>query len=464
MEFGKHIVSVRKKEKEIAEELEERSKKYKGIKVKSLEIHHYLNPTMESIEYTYCSDDLKKENILSQVDLLEIKNNFLYERWFNILNENINVFKNIWSILEAYEYICVYLSLENYAPMKTEKIFKRILKEMHFDSSLPYSAPGYFGLMKLDKSKRKHYKEYQEFIGRVLDTQATYYIFNSDWSRLEKFISKHSRNINSEKVRNYYQILIKAGIKKEIPLYDFAKIVIGDDDFPPSPQTSGWCYFKLDPVVDDYFKKNAKKDYLQGEIIKDFMKFLKRKPKSICSIAECPREELHYNIAQYFELVTEGKVRSFPNNHILRYGLDSIDTHIYFFDLVREYQNSIRKKMGVPNIGEGWVSEIKLLENVRQWFAEYTVTHQWSPDWLGPQRIDVGIEELNIAIEYHGTQHYKPVEFFGGKEAFEKQKERDQRKKELCDENFVQLLVFNKKHTDEQILKTISKAVIKAIK
>ena len=35
-------------------------------------------------------------------------------------------------------------------------------------------------------------------------------------------------------------------------------------------------------------------------------------------------------------------------------------------------------------------------------------------------------------IEYNGEQHYKPVEIFGGEEAFEKQKIRDARKTEYC--------------------------------
>lgn len=35
-------------------------------------------------------------------------------------------------------------------------------------------------------------------------------------------------------------------------------------------------------------------------------------------------------------------------------------------------------------------------------------------------------------IEYNGEQHYKPVELFGGEEAFKKQKIRDNRKTEYC--------------------------------
>ena len=60
--------------------------------------------------------------------------------------------------------------------------------------------------------------------------------------------------------------------------------------------------------------------------------------------------------------------------------------------------------------------------------------------WLGRQHLDIYIPELKIAVEYQGRQHSEPVEFFGGQEAFEKNLERDARKKRLCDENGVNLL------------------------
>lgn len=35
-------------------------------------------------------------------------------------------------------------------------------------------------------------------------------------------------------------------------------------------------------------------------------------------------------------------------------------------------------------------------------------------------------------IEFNGEQHYHPIDFFGGEEAFIKQQERDNRKTEYC--------------------------------
>ena len=42
-------------------------------------------------------------------------------------------------------------------------------------------------------------------------------------------------------------------------------------------------------------------------------------------------------------------------------------------------------------------------------------------------------------IEYNGEQHYNSVEIFGGDEAFEKQKIRDNRKTEYCQAHGINL-------------------------
>lgn len=43
-------------------------------------------------------------------------------------------------------------------------------------------------------------------------------------------------------------------------------------------------------------------------------------------------------------------------------------------------------------------------------------------------------------IEYHGEQHYQPIEFFGGLKAFKQQKERDNIKKNYCKTNNISLI------------------------
>ena len=56
---------------------------------------------------------------------------------------------------------------------------------------------------------------------------------------------------------------------------------------------------------------------------------------------------------------------------------------------------------------------------------------------------DVFISGLNVAIEYQGKQHFEPVEFFGGNEAFESLQARDKLKAKLSAENGIKLVYIN---------------------
>ena len=81
---------------------------------------------------------------------------------------------------------------------------------------------------------------------------------------------------------------------------------------------------------------------------------------------------------------------------------------------IRDAENEIRELVGIPRIGEGWLSEANLLKIVRDIFPHEDVFHQASPKWLGKQRLDIYIPTFKVAIEYQGKQHYEPVEYFGG--------------------------------------------------
>lgn len=129
-----------------------------------------------------------------------------------------------------------------------------------------------------------------------------------------------------------------------------------------------------------------------------------------------------------------------------------------FSNCSRESENKHRELRGVPRIGEGWVSEVELLNIVRDIYPSEKVLHQASPDWLGLQRLDVFIPRLKIAIEYQGKQHYEPVEFFGGEDAFLRNQERDKRKANLCAQHGVFMLYFR---YDEVINRDVVESRIK---
>ena len=75
------------------------------------------------------------------------------------------------------------------------------------------------------------------------------------------------------------------------------------------------------------------------------------------------------------------------------------------------------------------------------------------------QHFDIYFTDLNIAIEYQGTQHQKPVEYFGGEEAFIKGKERDERKKKLCVENGCKLFYVYPDDDTKKFIKELKKYI-----
>jgi hypothetical protein len=109
-------------------------------------------------------------------------------------------------------------------------------------------------------------------------------------------------------------------------------------------------------------------------------------------------------------------------------------------ELVRKAENSVRRELGLPLVGEGWLSETQLYWEIRNEFAEMAVEREATPSWLAPQRLDIYLPELGVAIEYQGEQHRQPVERFGGEEGFQRTVERDDRKRQLCEAHGIRLI------------------------
>ena len=67
---------------------------------------------------------------------------------------------------------------------------------------------------------------------------------------------------------------------------------------------------------------------------------------------------------------------------------------------------------------------------------------------------DLFKDTVYYLIEYNGIQHYEPIEWFGGQERLEEQKERDEIKKKYANDNGTPLLVikYTKKEEIEDIL------------
>jgi hypothetical protein len=102
-------------------------------------------------------------------------------------------------------------------------------------------------------------------------------------------------------------------------------------------------------------------------------------------------------------------------------------------DLLREAENLLRKRHGIPEIGEGWISEMQLYDVVKRLFPD--AQHHYRPVWLRPQELDIYVPSMKLAIEYQGIQHYQALDFFGGEEAFKQREQLDKQKKRKCRSN-----------------------------
>lgn len=120
---------------------------------------------------------------------------------------------------------------------------------------------------------------------------------------------------------------------------------------------------------------------------------------------------------------------------------------------LRSIENKIRINKG-HNIVGSLYNESLLFKLIQNAFPHYEVISQYSPDWLGRQRIDIFIKELNIAIEYNGKQHYEPVMYFGGKEGYLKTILRDNIKKKKCNKNGCKLIEVK---YDEDLYKMVER-------
>ena len=72
-----------------------------------------------------------------------------------------------------------------------------------------------------------------------------------------------------------------------------------------------------------------------------------------------------------------------------------------------------------------------------------------------PLPFDFYLPEKNIAIEYQGIQHYKPVKAFGGEEQLHLQRHHDWLKRKYCKSNNITLITISYKENVKNVLKTL---------
>lgn len=121
----------------------------------------------------------------------------------------------------------------------------------------------------------------------------------------------------------------------------------------------------------------------------------------------------------------------------------------------------VTKKCGCPrciqSYGELLISNL-LKDNGIKFIPEYKINGY-------RYRFDFYLPELKIFIEFHGKQHYVPVDRFGGEKAFEKTKIRDALKVKLVKDLGEKLIVLNYRDLELKILdKKLKNELLKATK
>ena len=88
--------------------------------------------------------------------------------------------------------------------------------------------------------------------------------------------------------------------------------------------------------------------------------------------------------------------------------------------------------------------EIKSFLNDNKIEFEQQKTFEWLK-FKNYLYLDFYLPKYNMAIECQGIQHFRPVDFFGGKEYFIKTIERDNIKQQLCENNGIKIIYFTNK-------------------
>lgn len=82
-------------------------------------------------------------------------------------------------------------------------------------------------------------------------------------------------------------------------------------------------------------------------------------------------------------------------------------------------------------------SQRKLFDKLKLYYTNENIILETSKEvkWLYPQRFDIYFPDHNIAIEYNGEQHYKPIKLFGGEIGLKNTMDRDSLKRYKCKQN-----------------------------
>lgn len=151
----------------------------------------------------------------------------------------------------------------------------------------------------------------------------------------------------------------------------------------------------------------------------------------------CTERKVNFNMVKY-NIEKEGYIllsKEYKNNSE-KLEIKCPNNHIYNMSY-NNFQGGCRCPICNSSNGEQRISYI--LNNLG---ITYKIQYRFS-NCKGDNKtlpFDFYIEDKNILIEYDGIQHFEPIDFFGGKEGFEKQQKYDNIKNQYCKDNNIKLI------------------------
>lgn len=131
---------------------------------------------------------------------------------------------------------------------------------------------------------------------------------------------------------------------------------------------------------------------------------------------------------------------------------------------IRIVENNCRKECKIKSIGSFYNEDLLLKSLIDHYGDVYRIISQGSPEWLSPQRFDIYFPDLNLAIEYQGEQHIKPVDFGGkgkkvAKKQFKNNIKRDETKKTKSDINNCSIIYVYPGYNLEKVIQDIDQFI-----
>lgn len=144
--------------------------------------------------------------------------------------------------------------------------------------------------------------------------------------------------------------------------------------------------------------------------------------------------------------------------------IDAYKIHKQLKVIQKNIENTIeadlREHFGFPKRGRTTNYETLLFLIVNSLFPNEQIVRHARPKWLKPLTLDIYFPDRNIALEYQGIQHYKPLKHLGGKKGLGATQKRDKRKADLCETNDCKLIYFDQsdKFTEEYVGNKLAKS------